>query len=118
MAASTPTLGRARRLAEVRPATGRVLSLFFDLDPSESATGAARASQVNSLLDEAAKRVDALEELDHDELVALRADVDRVREALDPQTMGAGGARGLAVYVCGPADLLEIIPLPYPTEHR
>src|SRR3954464_3553835 len=103
MAASTPTLGRARRLAEVRPATGRVLSLFFDLDPSEFATGDARAAQINSVLDEAATQIEAAG-LDHHPPAQARGALDRVRAALDPQSLGA---RGLAVFAAGD-QLLEI----------
>ena len=35
MAANTITRGRLRRLADVHPARGRVLSVFLNLDPSE-----------------------------------------------------------------------------------
>src|SRR4051794_423180 len=113
MAVTTPNRDRLRALAELRPERGRVLSLFIDLDPSQFPTGEARASELNSLLDEAAKHVDA-GDFDHVARVHLREDIDRVREALDPQSLGAGGARGLAVFACGPADLLEIVPLPQP----
>ena len=40
MAAQSTTRGRLRRLAELRPERGRVLSIFFNLDPSEFATPA------------------------------------------------------------------------------
>src|SRR4051794_9358485 len=105
MAVTTPTRDRLRALADFRPDRGRVLSLFFDLDPSQFATGDARAAQINSALDEAAKRIDSAG-LDHDALVQARADLDRVRAALDPQSMGAGGARGVAVFAAG-EQLLE-----------
>ena len=49
MAANTITRGRLRRLAELRPQRGLVLSVFFNLDPSEFATPAARATEVNSV---------------------------------------------------------------------
>ena len=43
MAATSITRGRLRRLAEFRPDTGRVLSVFVDLDPTDYGTPAARA---------------------------------------------------------------------------
>ena len=47
MATNRFTRGRLRRLAEVEPEHGRVLSVFFNLDPSEFATPAARSTEVN-----------------------------------------------------------------------
>ena len=44
---------RLRRLAPLKPAEGRVLSVYLNLDPSEFATPQARATQITSLLDEA-----------------------------------------------------------------
>jgi peptide subunit release factor 1 (eRF1) len=119
MAGTTTARGRLRRLADLRPAHGRVLSVYFDLDPSVFATGDARASQITSVTDEAGKLVEQRrDEFDHDELVALREDVERIRGAFDPQTMGQGGARGLAVFACGPADLFEVVRLPHPIDTR
>src|SRR4051794_32564325 len=98
MAGTTTSRGRLRRLAELRPESGRVLSIYFDLDPAEFGEGASRASQINAICDEAAKLIESRkDEFDHDELVGLREDVDRVRGLFDPQRMAAGGARGIAV---------------------
>jgi peptide subunit release factor 1 (eRF1) len=119
MAGTTIQRGRLRRLAELRPDTGRVLSIYFDLDPAQFATGAARASQITSIANEAGKRVEACRDhLDHEELTALREDVERVRSLFNPGSMGAGGARGIAVFACGPAGVLEVIRTPYPVETR
>src|SRR3954452_15495773 len=107
MAGTTTPRGRLRRLAQVGPDTGRSLSIYFALDPAEFGTGAARASQVNAICDEAAKLVDARkDEFDHDELIGLREDVDRVRELFDPQSMASVGARGIAVFACVPSGVL------------
>ena len=70
MAANTLTRGRLRRLADVHPARGRVLSVFMNLDPSELPTPAARSSAVTSVLTEAAHRVDEQDGLDHEERAA------------------------------------------------
>jgi peptide chain release factor subunit 1 len=118
MAANTITRGRLRRLAELRPQHAMVLSVFFNLDPSEFATPAARATEVNSVVTAAARKVDDAEGLDHDARQALRADVDRVRAVLRGSDVASNGTHGLAVFACGPADVLEVVRLPYPIESR
>src|SRR5918997_2479985 len=117
MAANTITRGRLRRLAELRPARGLVLSVFFNLDPSEFATPAARSTELNSVLTAAARKVDEAEGLDHDARQALRADVERLREVLQGD-VGTNGTHGLGVYAYGPADVLEVVGLPHPIESR
>jgi peptide chain release factor subunit 1 len=118
MAPSAITRARLRRLAERRPERGRVLSVFLNLDPSELPTPSARASAITSVMTEATHRIEQAEGLDHDERMALRADVERVREVLESSDIAADGTRGLAIYASGPADLLEIVRLPYPVEQR
>jgi len=118
MAANTITRGRLRRLAELRPERGLVLSVFFNLDPSEFATPAARATEVNSVVTAAAHKVEEFEGLEHDERQALRADVERVREVLEGSGVATNGTHGVAVFACGPADLLEVVRLPHPIESR
>ena len=117
MAANTLTRGRLRRLADVHPDRGRVLSVFMNLDPSELPTPAARSSAVTSVLTEAARRVEDAGELDHDERQALRTDVERVREVLTGD-VAANGTRAVAVFACQPADLLEVVALRHPIESR
>jgi len=119
MAGTIPARGRLRRLADFRAERGRVLSVYFDLDPSTFPTGEARATQITSVCDQAGKEVEQLADgLDHDGLVGLREDVERIRGAFDPQTMGAGGARGIAVFASGPNDLFEVVRLPHPVDTR
>src|ERR671916_2092793 len=102
MAANTITRDRLRRLAEVKPEHGRVLSVFLNLDPAEFATPAARSTAITSVMTEAAHRVAEAEGLDHDEREALRADVERVRETLTSGDIAHNGTRAVAVYACGP----------------
>jgi len=118
MAANTITSGRLRRLAEVHPERGLVLSVFFNLDPSEFGTPAARATEVNSVVTAAAHKVDEAGELEHDVRQALRSDVERVRQVLRASDIATNGTHGLAVFACGPAELLEVVRLPYPVESR
>jgi peptide chain release factor subunit 1 len=118
MAADTISRRRLRRLAEVHPERGLVLSVFYNLDPSEFATPAARATEARSVLTQAAHKVDEVEGLGHEERLALRADVERVREVLAGGDLAQNGTHGVAVYACGPADLLEVVRFPYPVESR
>ena len=118
MAANTITRGRLRRLAELRPERGLVLSVFFNLDPSEFATPAARSTEVNSVVTAAAHQVDQVEGIGHDERQALRADVERVRDVLRGSDVASNGTHGLAVFACGPAGLLEVVRLAHPIESR
>ena len=117
MAPQTLTRGRLRRLADVHPDHGRVLSVFMNLDPSEFATPAARSSQITSILTEAARRVEEADDLDHEERTALKADVERVREVLSGDIAG-NGTRALAIFACQPEDLLEVVSLREPLESR
>ena len=112
MAAHTITRTRLRQLADVKPERGRVLSVFLNLDP----TPAARSTAVTSVMTEAARRVEQAEGLEHEERVALKADVDRVRETLMAGDIAQNGARAVAVYACQPAQLLEVIRLNRPVD--
>jgi peptide chain release factor subunit 1 len=116
MAANTITRDRLRRLADVKPDRGRVLSVFLNLDPTQFATPAARSTAITSVLTEAAHRVESADGLDHAEREALKADVGRVREALNASDIAQNGTRAVAVYACGPADLLEVVALRRPVD--
>jgi peptide chain release factor subunit 1 len=118
MAVDALTRSRLRRLAAVRPESGRVLSVFLNLDPSELPTPPARASAITSVMTKAAHKVDAAEGLSHEERTALREDVERVRELLRQPGIAADGVRGLAVFACKPAGLLEVVRLSQPVEQR
>jgi peptide chain release factor subunit 1 len=114
--ATTITRNRLRRLADVKPERGRVLSVFLNLDPTEFATPAARSTAITSVLTTAARRVDEAEGLDHDERAALKEDVERVREALMASDIAQNGTRAVAVYACKPADLLEVVRINRPVD--
>jgi peptide chain release factor subunit 1 len=116
MAPPTLTRGSLRRLAEVRPEQARVLSVFVDLDPSRFATPPARATQITSLLSLARRRIDEETDLAGAPLQALRADVERVEARLRDNDIADDGARGVAIFACGPEDLFEVIRLPQPVE--
>jgi len=111
------TQARLRALAAVHPDQGRVLSVFLNLDPTEFATPSARSSAVTSVMTAAAHKVEEKEGLTHDERAALRDDVERVRDVL-LSDVAANGTRAVAVYACGPVDLLEVVRLRRPVENK
>lgn len=90
-----------RRLAELQT-DEKVVSLYLNLDPSEFAEPPARATAVNSVLDDADRRA-----REHDP--SVRAAVQRLREVF--QDFDFQGAHGVAAFVSGD-DLLETIKLP------
>ena len=114
--ATTITRDHLRRLAQIKPERGRVLSVILNLDPAEFATPPARSTAVTSVLTQAAHRIEEADGLDHYERSALREDVERVREALMASDLAQNGTRAVAVYACKPADLLEVVRITRPVE--
>src|SRR6059058_3817964 len=112
------TQNRLRALAAVHPEQGRVLSVFLNLDPAQFGTPAARSSAITSVMTDAAHKVEESDGLTHDERMALREDVERVREVLADSDVASNGTRAVAVYACGPADLLEIVRLRRPIGNK
>jgi protein required for attachment to host cells len=103
-----------RELAAVHPLQGRVLSVFLNLDPAQFGTPAARSSAITSVMTAAAHKVEETDGLTHEERLALRDDLERVRGVLAGPDVAANGTRAVAVYACGPEDLLEIVRLRRP----
>jgi protein required for attachment to host cells len=110
------TQDRLRSLAELRPERGLVLSVFLNLDPGQFATAAARSTAITSVMTAAAHKVEEAQDISHDERVALREDVARVRDVLESSDVAANGTRAVAVYANGPSDLLEVVSLREPVE--
>jgi peptide chain release factor subunit 1 len=117
MQANDITRERLRRLADTRPAQGKVLSLFLNLDPREFATAPARSTEIRSMFDRAARQVRDDESLTRDERLALRADLERLESEIGNGGLDAKGAHGVAVFASGPAGLFEVLKLPEPIEH-
>jgi peptide chain release factor subunit 1 len=111
------TTDRLRELAETRSAQGKVLSVFINLDPREFATPPARATEISSVLDSAARTIRDADDLTGDERTALHADLERVRTAMR-NGVDTKEARALAVFASQPAGLFEILKLPRPVDHR
>jgi peptide chain release factor subunit 1 len=114
---SSVTADPARRVIEHR--TGHpIISLYLDLDPERFATPPARSAQIRSLIDQAARELDAARGLTHDELVSLRADLQRIDGYLSSREPPYQGAGALGVFCSGLDDLFEVIPLSRPIPGR
>ena len=122
MQTSDVTQEQLQRLARYEAPDGaRVLSLYLNLDPHANLhVRENRRTAVHSLVDEAARAVEGIDDLDHGAHVALREDVSRTRTELE-QNLDDGwaeGAHALALFVCGPDDLFEVLHLPRPVDSR
>jgi len=107
----------ARRLVEQRT-THPVVSVYLDLDPERFATAPARASQIRSLIDGARREVDRDDTLSHDDLIALREDLEQIRRYLLSREPPFQGARALAIFCSGRDELFEVVQISRPVEGR
>ncbi len=89
----------------------RVISLYLDLDPERFATAPARASQIRSLLDGAARDVEKIPDLGHEDKVGLREDLKRIDGFLDSPEAPFKGARSLALFCASRDGLFETVQL-------
>src|SRR5271166_5602509 len=112
IAANDLTDETLRALAQTAAAEETVLSLYLDLDPHRFATPPARASEIDSLLDGAHREIESGER-SHSERKALRGTLERARGILSEQSW-AKGARALALFLCEPLELSEMLRLPHP----
>ena len=103
----------ARGLLE-RTGEHPVVSVFFDLDPSEFATAPARATQAESLLDGAHNLMAADATLNHDARAFVKGDLERLEAYLASDELPVSDAGALAIYACGAAGVFETIPLGAP----
>src|SRR5438105_15491255 len=107
----------ARRLVQHR-GPHRVVSLYLDLDPERFATPPARASQLRSLLDQAQRDVQQDGSLDHDERLALREDLQRIKSFFASSQAPFKGARALAIFCSTRDGLFETVQLGRPAAGR
>ena len=85
------TTDRLRELAETRSTQGKVLSVFINLDPREFATPPARATEISSVCDLAARSIRDHDGLTHQERLALEHDGG----GEDAQVLGALGQQAV-----------------------
>jgi peptide chain release factor subunit 1 len=96
-----------RELAEYQAARGCALSMYVKLDPSDVPTQREIVSRVTSLLDDAHRKSESRRpELEHDERVALREDIERVRSWFEAE-FDHKGVHGAAVFAAGMGGLFR-----------
>jgi len=97
----TVSWGLLRELAEFRVTRGCALSVYVMLDPGEVPTQRQVVSRVASVLDDAHRKSESLRPgLEHDERVALQADIERVRSWFDTE-LDRKGVAGAALFAAG-----------------
>ncbi len=112
--AATVTWEDLRALASFRAGKGCVVSLYLNLDPHVVPTAVDTHTRINSLLDEAAKQAESNRfDLTHDQRVALRVDLDRIRRYVEFE-FDRDGTRGLAVFSASLDNFWRPVPLSAP----
>jgi protein required for attachment to host cells len=96
-------VGTISRLEGLRTDGLPVLSVYLDLDHDSLETPAARDAQLRRLCEESSVRL-------------ATADLDSVREVWRSQPPVARSVRGLAMFACAAAGVLEVVPLPCSVE--
>jgi peptide chain release factor subunit 1 len=109
--AATVTWEGLRDLAAFRAENGCAISMYLDLDPSDSPTPDVVQTRVNALLDEAIKsEIARRPELTHEQRQGLRDDVARLSEFFDSD-FSRDGSHGYAVYCAGLDNVWQPLPL-------
>jgi peptide chain release factor subunit 1 len=105
-----------RRLAGLSLPGHRVVSLYMDLDPTSAKLPRARRTQLESLLNEVEQRCLSDDSGSHEQRVALRASVERIRQFFAEQAFAPGSARAVAVFSAEDAGLFQAYRLPRAVE--
>src|SRR5687767_9425979 len=110
--AVTVTWESLRKLARFRAQKGCAISLYLDLDPSETPTPGDAQTRFNAVLTEAEKS-DAANRagLSHEQRKGLQSDFERIRRYY-AEELNRDGARGLALFADGPDGFWRALPLP------
>jgi peptide chain release factor subunit 1 len=109
--AETITWERLRRLAGFRAEKGCAVSLYLDLDPSETPTAGAADTRVRSLLDEGERLLDERgRHLSHQPRLALKNDLERIRRWYD-EDFDRAGSLAVAVFAAGLDNFWTTLPL-------
>jgi len=112
--AATVSWDGLRELAAFRAEKGCAISLYLNLDPRVAPTAGDAQARVNSLLDEAARRAGAnRHELTHEQRMALKVDLERIRRFFELE-FDRDGAHGLAVFAASLDNFWRPLPLAVP----
>jgi rubrerythrin len=107
--ASTLTTDTLRSLASFRAENGCAITLTVDLDPSTTPTTPDVKTKISSAIAQAEKLAESMD-AGRDCRLALRADVERLREWLDNE-LDRDGARAIAVFASSADGLFRVLPL-------
>jgi peptide chain release factor subunit 1 len=110
--AVTVTGDLLRELAGFHASSGCAISIHLDLGPSSAPTVADVDAKFRARLTEAERAGEALA-TDRDCRLAVRRDVERIREWLDDE-FDRDGARGLALFASSADDFFRALPLSEP----
>jgi peptide chain release factor subunit 1 len=103
-----------RELARFRSEKGYAVSLFVGFDPSEAPTPAAADTRVHAQLDEAHRLAEERRaSMSHEQLVAVRHDLERIRRWFD-DGFDRHGTRGVAVFAASLDNFWSTLRLPEP----
>jgi peptide chain release factor subunit 1 len=105
-----------RELAAFRAVKGCALSVYLSLDPSEVPTPAEAQTRMHSVLDDAERQLqERRSALAHDERVALKDDLQRLRSWFEFE-FDRDGAHGVVVFAAGLDNLWQPLRLPNAVE--
>lgn len=107
-----------RRLATYESDGAPVLSFYLDLDPSQFALAHARSTAARSLVDDAHRRIEGDDALDHEERKRGLEAVKRVRDWFEGPDFSPAGAAALGVFCAADGGLFEVVPLPRPVPNE
>lgn len=107
--------GTVRRLSSLDTQGRQVLSVYLGFDPAEMPNLRERRMELDSLLADAERRWGDGSSASHAERMALREDLEAVRDLLaDDRELAPESARGLAIFCAARAGLCEVVSLPEP----
>ncbi|MGH7537489.1 MAG: hypothetical protein ACREMF_02550 [Gemmatimonadales bacterium] len=105
-----PLRAALARLSRVEPGGARVVSCYLKLEPRDKTRGKYLIKMKNRVRQALAEL--AREPLDRAEREQVAADLGRVLGYFERPVVLAG-ARGVALFACGPIGLFEVVPLPH-----
>jgi peptide chain release factor subunit 1 len=114
--AGTLSWDQLRELAGFRAENGCAVSLYVDLDPSDSPTPGAVETRVNSLLSAAERKLDERKsQLPRPQREALKADLERITAWFD-DGFDRDGVRGVGVFAAGLDNFWSTLSLSEPVK--
>src|SRR3989440_3875256 len=114
--AGTLSWDQLRELAGFRAENGCAVSLYVDLDPSDSPTPGAVETRVNSILSAAERKLDERKsQLPRPQREALKADIDRITAWFD-DGFDRDGAQGVGVFAAGLDNFWSTLSLSEPVK--